>query len=152
MFTYLCRPSLQGADAALQASQLSLSVPGLRPVLSRQKTGQTNFQTGFASCDPASLVWGFPSVYFRPGVAQTVSGVWWWLCASRPHAGPVCCGGNIYYDLLPHYYCDWDAAPRLDPKSTFQFQFLKPFLLMKVSIGNWNSVTGLPIFGIVQNL
>ena len=25
MFTYLCRPSLQGADAALQASQLSLS-------------------------------------------------------------------------------------------------------------------------------
>ena len=109
VFTYLCRPPLQGTDAALQASQVSLSQS--TPELSRT----TNFQTGFASCDvpqpPKSVLWSR---------CCTLS-VWslMALCFQTSQAGPVCCCRNI---LLRFYYlhCYCYAGPaRLNPNSAF---------------------------------
>ena len=98
MFTYLCRPQLQGTDAALQASLVSLSM-WPTPELSRT----TNFQTGFASCDVPQPLKSECSrlCTFGPGVAHLVSGVWW-LCAFRPQAGPRSAAEEnilLYYDF-----------------------------------------------------
>ena len=118
VFTYLCRPPLQGTDAALQASQVSLSQS--TPELSRT----TNFQTGFASCDvpqpPKSVLW---SRCCTLGVWSLMA-----LCFQTSQAGPRSAAEeNIllrFYYL--HYYC-YAGPARLHPDSTFDY-FLFNFI------------------------
>ena len=122
VFTYLCRPPLQGTDAALQASQVSLSQ-------STPELEQDNqFPDGFCKlwCAPASQVWVFPSVYFGPGVAHLVSEVWW-LCAFRPlKPARSAAEENILLQFYYLHYC-YAGPARLHPDIRFDY-FLFNFI------------------------